>query len=395
MQNFHVRGIGRVLLAATVLGAAACSDEQSALPTEGTPEQFASQAGATPANHQLASMLAAALRDSGVRAALRRDMAASPVAEHKLHFSMYLNGKGAPLLVAMARAGGLSEAQVLQLFTQTGGLEIYFPVSAHREAWFGGGNDLIVATTLEEWAAPFGVTLGGKTLTLSAETPPATPALVIVPAEGFDGFGQPIQSSLRPEYQHAKNSLFNVRGALSAATSTYRGIGVSERANYIRNTNDHEPWTSGNPEFEILLAATTSDGTQYKWNKPIPSHVWDPDSDDGKWRTLGSNSFEMIYYNQDYGTNIGFKCIERDGSGFNFDIKFSGSSTFKISEGNSIGVTINAGWKYDDSDDPCGEDYLYPRIKDPAAPDFYQWTELPGTVNNPEDGTSELMYRHF
>lgn len=393
MQSFGKRTASRAVLAATVVALAACSDTQEA-PFSVTDPTAASVTSAAPANHQLARMLAGALQDPTLRGVLRQHMAGSPQVEHKLHFSSYLNGKGAPLLSAMARAGGISEAQVVQLFAGTGPLEIYFPVSGHRETWLSGGNDLIVATTLEEWAAPFGVTLAGKTLSLSAETPPTTPALVIVPAEGFDQFGRPLDATLRAEHMRS-SSLFGQAASFSTSTSTHRGIGVSERANYIRNLNDHEPWTSGNPEFEILLAATAADGTQYKWNKPIPSGVWDPDSDDGKWRTLGSYSFEMIYYNQDYGTNIGFKCIERDGSGFNFDIKFTGSSTFKISDGTSVGVTINAGWQYDDSDDPCGEDYLYPRIKDPAAPDFYQWTELPGTVNNPEDGTSEFQYRHY
>lgn len=392
MQFFGKRAASRATLAATMVALAACSDTQEA-PFSADDPAAVSVTNTAPANHQLAHMLASALRDPGLRAALRQDMAASPVAEHKLHFSTYLNGKGAPLLAAMARAGGTTGAEVIELFTQTDGLEIYFPVTAHRNAWLAGGNELIVATTLEEWAAPFGVTLDRKTLTLSAETPPVTPALVIVPAEGFDQAGHPIESSLRPEHLRASKSLAG--RTASRSTSTYRDIGVSERANYVRNTNDHEPWTKGNPEFVMLLAATAPDGTQYKWNKPIPSHVWDPDSDDGKWRTLGDYSFEMIYYNQDYGTNIGFECIERDDNDFNVEIKFSGSSTFKLSDGNSVSVSINASWTYDDDDDPCGEDYLYPRIKDPAAPDHYQWTELPGTTNSPEDGTSELMYRHF
>jgi predicted small lipoprotein YifL len=369
-------------------GLAACGDG-GALPTESSPAAEAA-AGKAPANQQLAAMLAAALREPGVRAAIYREMQASPQVERKVLLGAFLRGRGAGVLEAMARSAPSGNLDgVLNLIRATGPLEVYFPIAAHRDAWKGDA-ELMVATTLDENAAPVGITLDGRTSVLSAVVAPAMPTLVVVPAEGFDRFGAPRDASLRSEFRRPSAS----RGLVTALGVNDRDLSVSERANYLKTTNDQEAWALGLPEFEISLAATTADGTQYDWVKPVPSQIFAPNSDDGLWKTAGTNSFEMIYWNQDYGTNVGFKCMEIDDVGSNVTITFTGGSTFKVG-GLPVNVGISASWSSDSSDDACGVDYIYPRINDPNSASFYNWTELPGTTGNPEDGTSTFMYRHF
>lgn len=383
MPKHHVRRAGLVLLA---LLAAGCADG-AALPT-GSPAAPAAEK--IPANQQLARMLASALRDPAVRAAIHREMQASPQVERKVLLGAFLQERGRGVLDAMARATPATSMDgVLNLIRSTGPLEVYFPVAAHREGW-DGGADLIVATTLDEDVAPFGVAPDGRTVVLSATEAPAMPTLVVVPAEGFDRFGAPRAASLRSEFRRPQFS----QGREVALSGTDRGLGVSERANYLKTTNDQEAWALGLPEFEIMLAATTADGTQYDWVKQVPSQIFAPDSDDGQWKTAGTNAFEMIYWNQDYGTNVGFKCMEIDDAGINVTVSFTGGSTFNVG-GLPVNVGITASWSSDNSDDPCGVDYIYPRINDPNSASFYNWTPLPGTTANPEDGTSTFMYRHF
>lgn len=383
MRKLRPTATALVLLA----GLAACGDG-GALPTGAEPVSGA--AARAPANQQLAAMLASALRQPEVREAVLREMQASPQTERKVLLSAFLRGRGARVLEAMSNAapsGGMDG--VLDLLRSTGPLEIYFPVAAHRDAWKGGA-ELMVATTLDENAAPVGVTLDGRTATLSAAVAPSLPTLVVVPAEGFDRFGAPREASLRAEFRRPAAS----RGLVTALGVNDRGLSVSERANYLKTTNDQEAWALGLPEFEISLAATTADGTQYDWVKQVPSQIFAPNSDDGLWKTAGTNSFEMIYWNQDYGTNVGFKCMEIDDVGSNVTISFTGGSTFNVG-GLPVNVGISASWSSDSSDDACGVDYIYARINDPNSASFYNWTELPGTTGNPEDGTSTFMYRHF
>lgn len=369
-------------------GLAACADG-GALPTGSAPAAEAA-AGRTPANQQLAAMLASALRQPEVRTAIYREMQASPQTERKVLLGAFLRGRGSGVLEAMARTTPSGSMDgVLNLIRATGPLEVYFPVAAHRDAW-KGGEELMVATTLDENAAPVGVALDGTTTVLSATRAPLVPTLVVVPAEGFDRFGAPREASLRSEFRRPALS----RGLVTALGVNDRGLSVSERANYLKTTNDQEAWALGLPEFEIKLAATTSNGTQYDWVKQVPSQIFAPDSDDGQWKAAGSNSFEMIYWNQDYGTNVGFKCMEIDNVGVSATITFTGGSTFNVG-GFPVNVGISASWSSDNSDDPCGVDYIYPRINDYNSPSFYNWTELPGTTSNPEDGTSTFFYRHF
>jgi hypothetical protein len=238
--------MGRALVAAAVLGLAACTDAAEA-PL--APETTAAAAGAAaPAQDQrLARLVAAALRDADVRTRLRNDLAASPVKEGKLYLRSYLKSSGQGLLVAMSRAAGTGPQAVLDLVNQAQPLEIYMPVAEHRQAWTGG-TDVIVAIQLVEHTNPFGVDLNGREVALSYQAAPATPVISMVPTESFDAQGEPLardRARSSPSFSH------------STTGSMFTGLWV----NHINVGHDYEDWTRGSPEFEFWLINSQTRGT--------------------------------------------------------------------------------------------------------------------------------------
>jgi hypothetical protein len=236
--------------AAAVLSFTACSDDSQ--PVLSDVNASTVQAGQPPIQ-QLARLVALSLNDGAVRGQLRAAMAASPVKEGKLYLSGYLRGPGSGLLRAMARSGGVSEAEVQALIAQTGALEIYLPVESHRGAWKGNEN-VIVAAQLVEEETPYGVDLQGRPVALSLENAPATPVISIVPAESFDQNGR----------AYGRTATGGVSANLSAAgvgprlgmnpDGSWTGLWVNE----VHTSQEYEPWTKGDPEFEMHLDNATT-----------------------------------------------------------------------------------------------------------------------------------------
>lgn len=252
MQSIKRFSVG-VATTAAVLALAACGDnsEQPVMVETAAP---AAQASAEPAMQQLARLVATSLRDPSVRAQLHAAVAGSPVKEGKLYLSEYLNGQGNALLRAMARAGGVSQAEILGLIAQTGALEMYLPVDAHRAAWKGGDN-VIVAAQLVEEQAPFGVDLQGRTLTLSLESEPSTPVISLVPAESFDANGRAYGRAAAGNGLRTNVAVSGVGPRLGMnPDGSWTGLWVNE----VHTSQEYEPWTKGDPEFEMHLDNATT-----------------------------------------------------------------------------------------------------------------------------------------
>lgn len=247
MQFFGKRAASRAVIAATMVALAACSDSrQSNLPTESETSLAVGLESTAPPHHQVAQLVALALRDAPVRHALHRATATSPVKEGKLHLTVFLRGEGAPLLQAMARAGSLSEAEIFRLLDQTRPLEIYVPVLEHRALWTGG-SDVIVGTLLEEEEIPFGVALNGQRVMIPEKNPPSTPVIVsVVPAESFDAAGQPYARHLQGPV--ASSGLVAPQGPkFLLADEGVQGL----YATFIKMSDTHEPLLKGSPEIEL------------------------------------------------------------------------------------------------------------------------------------------------
>src|SRR6185312_1218702 len=102
--------------------------------------------------------------------------------EHKLHFQRWLQASDRRALKALAKASRESETAVDVDAQFAPALEMYLPVPAHRAAWTGG-EDVLVATARADHEAPVAFDIRGRRRLLSADAPPATPVIAVVPVE--------------------------------------------------------------------------------------------------------------------------------------------------------------------------------------------------------------------
>jgi hypothetical protein len=270
MQRTWTQITPGALIALVIIALAACSDAEQRIPVEPTTGPAASlQTALAAPHHELVRLVALSLKDPIARSDLLRAIRSSPVKEGKLELVTHLRTPGNSLLAGMVRAVGGSDARIFDLLRTLGAQELYFPVSAHRAAW--NGDDLLVASQLEEDEVPFGVDLDGRPVPLSLAAPPSKPTLVIVPAESFDEDGRPL---VRDTARAEGGSRAGVAGI------TWTGVWVNE----VHVGDLHEPWPKGSPEFEMHLdnAGTDPRSTIVCTDEDlsVEPYRWDMDDED-------------------------------------------------------------------------------------------------------------------
>ena len=226
----------RLIAGGMIAVLAACADDPIVPQTDAIPSGSvtADDEEQRDALAELTRLLALSLADEQTRQDLRQSLAASPFRESKVSVKQYLStGEGAALADRMATNGGITRAELNDLRSRAPDLELYLPVDEHRAVW-KGGSELIVASSLTDHEIPAGFRLSGEPFPFtSAETPPPTPVLALVPVE-TDFSRQPAASrSIRR----------------SAGSSSPDGVYMT--AAYI--PDDHEGFLRGDPEFEVHL----------------------------------------------------------------------------------------------------------------------------------------------
>jgi hypothetical protein len=232
---------------ALLLGAGACSERGAPAPTA-PPDDRVMAPGAGPgpnaartrnaaaaraAQEHLARRMALALADPAFRAAIKAEFDRSPVVEHKLHFQRWLQASERHALKALAKAAREPEAAVDADARSAPALEMYIPVPAHRAAWTGG-RDVLVATAQQDHEAPVAFDIRGRRRVLSAEAPPVTPVIAVVPVE--TNFDAPIVAQF-------------VGGGDTPAPPPPQPPGLYlTGAHFVQ---DFEGWLKGSPEYEI------------------------------------------------------------------------------------------------------------------------------------------------
>jgi hypothetical protein len=189
---------------------------------------------------RLARRLAQALADPAFRAYVKDQLDRSPVVEHKLQLQRFLYGSGRQALKAVARLNATTEAAVEVEANRAIPLEFYFPVPAHRAAW-SGGPDLLVASAREDRDAPVAYDVSGRRQVLSADVPPATPVLAIVPVEtnfGPEGLTTNQVDPIPPPPPPPVPPPLPPHGLYMT---------------YSHFVQDFEGWFKGSPEFEIHI----------------------------------------------------------------------------------------------------------------------------------------------
>jgi hypothetical protein len=121
-------------------------------------------------------------------------------------------------------------------------LEFYFPVPAHRNAWFGG-PDLLVASAREDREAPVAYDLEGRRQILSPDHPPSTPVLAVVPVE--TDFAHP--------HELGKIECTTTCGGGGGGTGGTPAPPPGLYLTYAHFVQDFEGWLKGDPEFEIHI----------------------------------------------------------------------------------------------------------------------------------------------
>jgi len=195
---------------------------------------------------------ALALSDAKVRTYVYQQLRASPYREHKLHFAPFVAQAGSPFAAGIAAAAGLTTGGVNALLDSIIDLEFYMPVKAHWARW-AGGPDLIVASAFRDHEIPVAFDLQGAPVVLtSAQVPPPTPTLGIVPRE--TDFSRPEQLPLTNGLAHP--TFVPCDPDCGGPPPPTCPPGVCMTFSYI--PGDYEGFLMGDPEFEVHALARRS-----------------------------------------------------------------------------------------------------------------------------------------
>ena len=265
---------------------------------------------------RLARRFAKALDDAEFRAFIKAELDGSPYAENKLHLQRFLTRAGRRAMRDVARLSGDAESAVEADAQAAAPLEIYFPVPVHRAAWNGGAN-VLVASAREDGDAPVAYDLKGGRRVLSAEAPPDTPVLAIVPVETDFGPDRSGAFAVTPPPPPPPDPL--------PPPSPPLGMYMT----YARFAQDFEGWFKGDPEYEIhiLGQAGTSDSlTDYQCSGGPASGYYRFDQNDLEWAgqvllfsQTQLNNYKTAHPNQ----NFRIIALEDDDTGC--QIKFDGN----------------------------------------------------------------------
>jgi hypothetical protein len=258
---------------------------------------------------RLARSLALALRDAATREALYQALRASPHREHKLHFSSVLRStSGGHLLRGMGRADGRFTPAILALVDSAIDLELYMPVKAHQAQWTGGSN-LIVASALRDHEIPVAYDLDGAPVALpSAEIPPPTPTLALVPVE----------TDFTPPAGPRR---------LTSAPPPPQGVYMT--SSYV--SGDYEGFLMGDPEFELhVLARKTVDDQEASDLQCAGQHAV----------TAGGQK----------GNRSGYYVYDQNGSTWTGNVLLFGKAQHDSAQAIDSGAVY---WLWEDDNNPC------------------------------------------
>jgi len=223
----------------------------------------------------------------------------------------------------------LSDDEICQVIEKFEfGLDVYFPVAAHRDKLPTQKDKLLVAVPPlfikdDLWTVVTAYNINGETKSLDAIVPPEEPVLVIIPCE--HGGEHSIIST---------DSDLVIRKELSpSGDGNEHEYGMVEILYKIKIHDDHEPWIKGKPEIYASwgFEMPTNNYGKY-WMNSGSKDV----NEEGKWYTINGNLFRWY---SEYGSVFAMQIFESDGGS------------------NKLGVTINGkkfAIEWEDDDDSLG-----------------------------------------
>ncbi|HEX5386749.1 MAG TPA: hypothetical protein VFW66_08630 [Gemmatimonadales bacterium] len=267
----------------------------------------------------LARTVALSLSDPAIRSRLKRQLDGSQVREHKIQFQRYLSAEGGAPATEMAQASGAGLSALEAGARSAIPLELYLPVPEHRTRWTGGEN-VLVATELNDHEAPVAFDTKGHRRVLSPDTPPATPVLALVPQE--TNFDAPASSGVTTD----ATCVEPYSGGFGTVTGSSCDIsgsdpGVPSPGLWMTGasfTGTFEGWLKGSPEFEVHIlgqAGTTDSLKDYQCageHQPTP-YYFDQNATSWTGRVLLFSQTQINSYKQAHqGNSMRVVVIEDD-----------------------------------------------------------------------------------
>jgi hypothetical protein len=198
---------------------------------------------------RLTRLARAVARVLGSNQALRNQVAEgfarSPFPEQKLEFKALLGGQQVAMLHATAAEYGTTPAGLRSALDSIVPLELYMPVSAHRESWTGEDDAIVVSLFSDDGGFDISAfDLEGNPYSVEAGRIPERPSIALVPAE----------------YDFARGRMSTAIGG----ESSYSG-GDGLYMVLSRQPDLHEPFPLGSPEIVVHTAVYNSSADTVEW----------------------------------------------------------------------------------------------------------------------------------
>jgi len=269
-----------IALGAALLAVNACRDPAptgAAFPPDAPPPAAAPGVAAVRPD-RLAQLFARALASPAFRAYVKAQLDASPFPEHKIELQRFLPAASGRALRYLAEGSNTSPDDVRAELDRAIPLEVYLPVPAQRAAWPGDAN-VLVATALKDKDTPVAFDPSGRRYLLSADAPPSTPVIAIVPVE--------TDFSVPP----ARIQCIDLDcGSGGGGTGGGGGSVTPPAGLYMRQSHivgDFEGWLKGSPEYEVHILGQQGQSDSLKDYACAGEHASDAlrnyDQNDADW----------------------------------------------------------------------------------------------------------------
>jgi hypothetical protein len=174
-------------------------------------------------------------------------------------------------------------------------IDIYFPVTSHRDTWTGNDDLQVAVGVFNEDAKELRAysVKTGKMTKISTAEPTAVPLLMVAPSEH--------QSYLRENLE-----IVDIPEVAPVPSVSERGY---IQTNYFKITDDCEPWWKGDPEIYVLVAQYSSTAQLLTVKKYLQGV-----NDEGVWKDLrGCPTSLSFYWDESYNVITYYKVMEEDG----------------------------------------------------------------------------------
>ena len=246
MSTFRIP-VALAMTGVALLAVYACRDRaptNTTVPADAPPPAAAPPTAAAQRPDRLAQLFARALASPAFRAYVKAQLDASPYPEHKIELQRFLPAASGRALRYLAEGSNTTADDVQGELDRAIPLEVYLPVPAQRAAWSGDAN-VLVATALKDHDTPLAFDPAGRRYELSADAPPLTPVIAIVPVE-TDFSAPPARTQCEDP----------TCGGSGGGSSGGGGTATSPAGLYMRKSHivgDFEGWLKGSPEYETHI----------------------------------------------------------------------------------------------------------------------------------------------